>query len=146
MEKASVKFVENMAFTASVEGSSTTIPLDANAEHGGSGNGLRPKPLMLVALAGCTGMDIASLIKKMRVEISGFEIDTEAEKSDDMPVVYTEIRLIYRFTALADDVADKLKKIVDMSQERYCGVAAMMRHFAKLSYSIVLNGKTIHST
>lgn len=129
-----------MAFTASIEGSPITIALDAKPENGGAGNGITPKPLMLIALAGCTGMDIASLIKKMRVEITDLQIDTEAEKSDGMPMVYTEIRLIYRFTAPTDAAADKIKKIVEMSQERYCGVAEMVRHFAKLSYTITLNG------
>lgn len=143
MDTATVKYIDSMAFTANVDNSEISIPLDATAQHGGRNDGFRPKPLMLVALAGCTGMDIASLVKKMRVEITDLQIDTEADKSDQMPIVYTAIRLTYRFTAPTDADADKLRKIVEMSQERYCGVAQMVRSFAKLSYTIVLNGKSL---
>lgn len=142
MEKINVKWDEAMSFTASVDG--FEIKLDAAAEHGGSNLGPRPKPLMMVALAGCTGMDIASLAKKMRVQLASFDIDVEAEKSEEMPVVFTSMTLIYKFMADEADT-DKIIKMVTMSQERYCGVAAMLSKATTLGYRIELNGKVIKS-
>lgn len=140
MEKVNVKWDEAMAFTASVDG--FELKLDASPENGGQNSGPRPKPLMLVALAGCTGMDIASLSKKMRVILRTFNVDVEAEKSTEMPIVFTSMTLIYRFEAEESD-RDKIIKMVTMSQERYCGVAAMLTKATELSYRIELNGEVI---
>lgn len=140
MDKVTIDYQQNMSFVANVN--DFKIELDAKIENGGSELGPTPKPLMLTALAGCTGMDVASLARKMRVEIEKLTIEASAEKSETMPVVYLSVDLTYNFTA-ADQSADKIRKIVDMSQERYCGVAAMFRMICPLSYSVVLNGKKI---
>lgn len=140
MEHVTLDFLGDMRFEAHVE--NHTITIDASKEFGGAESGPRPKPLMLVALAGCTGMDVASLAKKMRVDIQSLTIEVQAEKSTDMPVVYTSFNVIYRFTAAQTD-AEKIKKIVDMSQERYCGVSAMMRQIAPLSYEIFIGDQKI---
>lgn len=140
MENVILDFQGDMRFDAHIE--NHTITIDASREFGGSEVGPRPKPLMLVALAGCTGMDVASLAKKMRVEIQSLTIEVQAEKSTDMPVVYTSFNVIYRFIAAQTD-AEKIKKIVDMSQERYCGVSTMMRQVAPLSYEIFLNDQRL---
>lgn len=140
MEQAHVKWESGMAFTASIEG--YEIRMDASPEFGGTNGGTRPKPLLLVALAGCTGMDIASLAQKMRVEIKTFEMDVQAQQSEEHPIVFTSITLIYRFTAKEED-RDKIVKMVTLSQERYCGVAAMLSRATELNYRIELNGKKI---
>lgn len=142
MEKVNVNWEQEMAFTASVNG--FQIKLDATPEHGGHGEGPTPKPLILVALAGCTGMDIASLSKKMRVEIEKLNIEVEAQKNQEMPIVYTSMTVIYRFTAKESD-KDKIIKMVTMSQERYCGVAAMMSKAATVDFKIELNGTFLES-
>lgn len=129
-----------MAFTASVDG--FEIKLDASVENGGSNTAPRPKALMLVALAGCSGMDIASLSRKMRVNITSFDMDVEAEKSLEPPVVYTSVLLIYKFVAQEVD-REKIIKMVALSQERYCGVAAMISRATKLEYRIELNGEIV---
>lgn len=141
MEKINVNWDQEMAFTASVNG--FEIKLDATPEHGGQGQGPTPKPLLLVALAGCTGMDIASLAKKMRVEIQKLNIEVEAQKSQEMPVVYTQMTIIYRFTAKESD-REKIIKMVTMSQERYCGVAAMLSKAAEVDFKIELNGEVLN--
>ncbi|MEG0033770.1 MAG: OsmC family protein [Mucinivorans sp.] len=140
MDKISIDYKHDMSFEANIENFS--IALDAKSENGGSASAPTPKPLMLVALAGCTGMDVASLAKKMRVELEKFEIEATASKSDTMPVVYTAAALKYNFIA-APESAEKIRKIVGMSQERYCGVAAMFRMICPLSYTIWLNGEQI---
>lgn len=129
-----------MCFDASVDG--FNITLDASPEVGGHNFGPRPKPLLLVAMAGCTGMDITSLAKKMRLDFSSIEIEAQADKSEQIPIVFTAMRLIYRFESQSTP-AEKVLKIVNLSQERYCGVAAMLSQVAPVTYQIYLNGQLI---
>ncbi len=140
MEQISITWKGGMAYEALVDGFS--VPLDAAAEHGGENGGPRPKPLLLVALAGCTGMDVASLARKMRVEFSSIVIDAEADKGDEMPAIYTAMRLIYRFEGAGID-PEKPLKMVALSQERYCGVSAMLAKAAPVTYQVWLNGEQI---
>ena len=118
------------------------ITLDSAQEFGGMDRGPTPKPLLLTSLSGCTGMDVVSLLKKMRIEFDGFSVITEAEVSNEHPKVYTRIHLIYELTG-KDIPPDKVRKAVDLSQERYCGVSAMLRKVTELTYEIRVNGKRI---
>lgn len=123
----------NMTFTStSKEGE---IRLDASKDVGGDDNGLRSKSLMLSSLAGCTGMDLASLIKKMRVEINGMSIEVVAELTDEHPKTYKNTHVTYNFDAPNADPA-KLKKIVELSFNKYCGVIAMFKSFSVVTYEI----------
>lgn len=125
---------EGMAFESTVNGH--TIALDANAEFGGANSGPRPKPLMLTALAGCTGMDVISLLRKMKQPVSYFNIEVEAKLADEHPKTYTEISLVYQFKKGDDLDQGKVEKAVKLSQERYCGVSAMLKPVAKVEYRI----------
>lgn len=122
-----------MGFEAEVEGH--RIRMDAGAEGGGGDSGPRPKPLLLVAAAGCTGMDVASLLRKMRVQVEGFEMEVEGDVTEDHPKVYSSIRLVYRFRGQGLDKA-KIEKAVELSQTRYCGVGAMLKKAVPYSYRI----------
>ncbi len=143
MDQINLKWKGGMEYEATI--GDYTLTVDGPAEHGGNGQGPTPKPLMLVALGGCTGMDIASLARKMRVEFSRIDIDVEAEKNEEPPVVYTSLRVIYRFghPAPDDDIRAKTEKMVRLSQERYCGVSAMLARVAPLGWEIQINGETI---
>lgn len=141
METVKLNWKNDMAFDAIV--GDKTIALDAPMD-GSEVTGVRPKPLILVALAGCTGMDVASLAKKMRLDLTSFEIDVDANKTDVMPVVYTDFTINYRFIAPADH-KDKIIKITTNSQEKYCGVAEMLRHVGTIKYNVYLNGELILS-
>jgi putative redox protein len=121
-----------MAFDSQVD--NHTIRIDTNGELGDD-SGPSPKKLLLSSLAGCTGMDVVALLKKMRVKISGFEIDIEADLTEEHPKVYTEIRLVYRFFG-ADLKREKIEKSVQLSQERYCGVSEMLRTNSPVNYRI----------
>jgi len=132
-EKVAVNFLDNMSFEALVNGHK--IYLDASSEHGGKNLGPRPKPLLLVALAGCTGMDVVSILKKMRVEFDDFNIAVEADSTEEHPKVYTKMTLIYEFTG-KDLPLDKLQKAIELSRERYCGVSAMFSKAMDLDYKI----------
>jgi putative redox protein len=123
-ESVKVNWLENMAFEAEVNGH--TIVLDAAEAVGGENRGPRPKPLMLVALAGCTGMDVVSILKKMRVEVEGFNVVVEGDLTEEHPKQFTKMRVIYEFKG-KDLPMDKLEKAVNLSEERYCGVSAMYK-------------------
>jgi putative redox protein len=113
--------------------------MDGAPEFGGQEKGPTPKPLVLAALGGCTGMDVVSLLKKMRVDYTRFRVTAEAETTTEHPIVYNRIHLIYEFSG-KDLPLDKLQKAVDLSQERYCSVSAMLRKAAELTYEIRATG------
>jgi len=126
----------DMQFDAQVSGH--TLTMDAKAEVGGNDAGPRPKELMLASLAGCTGMDVVSILKKMRVELEGFNIVIEAEMTEEHPKHYSSMHLIYEFKGKGLD-EEKLRKAIDLSQERYCGVSAVYRKAMPLSYGIKIS-------
>lgn len=109
--------------------SGETILINAGAENGGEGAGLRPKAMMLASLAGCSGLDVASLINKMRLEVTDFKIDTIANLTEEHPKYYDAVTIEYHFTGAHLD-EKKLQRAVDLSVETYCGVLEMFRKFA----------------
>ncbi len=133
--KHSVKTIwkGDMVFEADVNGHKLTM--DAPDEAGGTDQGPRPKPLMLVALAGCTGMDVVSVLKKMRVEIDGFSILVEGDLTEEPPKHYHRMKVVYEFSG-KDLPMEKLKKAVDMSREKYCGVSYVYRQLMDVDYDI----------
>lgn len=114
------------------------IILDAAEDVGGENAGPRPKALMLSALAGCTGMDVISILKKMKVEPENFNIKIEADLTDEHPKVYSKVHIIYEFKGKNLEI-EKLQKAIELSQEKYCGVSAMYRKAMDVSYEIVIN-------
>ncbi len=100
-----------------------TLSLDADERVGGEDKGVRPKSLMMVALAGCTGMDVVSILKKMRVEFDAFNVRVEGELTEEHPKQYKSMKVIYEFTGKNLPIA-KLQKAVDLSEQKYCGVRA----------------------
>ena len=92
----------------------------------GDDSGPRPKPLMLAALAGCTGMDVISLMKKMRQEVEYFNIIVEGDTADEHPNAYLKMHIIYEFRGKDLDM-DKIEKSISLSMEQYCGVSAVYR-------------------
>ncbi len=113
-----------------------SVLIDAAEEVGGQGKGLRPKAMMLTALAGCTAMDVASLLKKMRAEVANFKIEVEANLTDEHPKHYNKVHIIYRFYG-SNFKKDKIEKSVNLSVERYCGVMEMFRKFSEISTEII---------
>lgn len=122
-----------MAFDSQLMGGN--IALDADEAVGGQDKGVTPKQLMLSALSGCTAMDVASLMKKMRVEVDAFDVSVEAELTDQHPKYYKTVKVTYNFEGKNLD-QPKLNKIVNLSIERYCGVFEMFRQFAEISTEI----------
>ncbi|HON19019.1 MAG TPA: OsmC family protein [Salinivirgaceae bacterium] len=129
----SLQWKSDMAFEGLVNGHK--ILIDADESVGGHDTGPRPKPLMLLALAGCTAMDVVSILKKMRVELDDFNVLVSAELTEEHPKVYKSMHIEYQFKGKDLDL-EKLQKAVDLSQERYCGVSAMYRRIMDLTFEI----------
>lgn len=123
-----------MAFETDVSGHK--ILMDADDSVGGEDNGPRPKPLMLASLAGCTGMDVISILKKMQQPYTYFNIDIEADMTEEHPKQYSSIKVIYEFKKSDNLDAKKVEKAVNLSQERYCGVSALLKKAIPVDYEI----------
>ena len=114
------------------------IPLDGPEEIGGYSAATRPLELILIGLAGCTSMDVISILKKMKVHLDDYELKVTAEQAEEYPKVFTRIQLQYVFYGEGIDSA-KVEKAIKLSEERYCSVTAMLRHSAEMetSYEIL---------
>lgn len=126
-------FKSGMNFTADVNGHS--IEIDTDEAGGGNNIGTRPKVLMLVSLAGCTGLDVVSILNKMRVNFSNLSIKADGRLTESEPKVYDEVVVHYTIKVDKADEA-KVNKAVKLSQEKYCGVTKMFEAFAKVSAEI----------
>ena len=131
--KVNTSWIGDMQFDALV--SNHHLIMDAAPEVGGQDKGPRPKELMLASLAGCTGMDVISILQKMRVTVEAFDIEIEADLTEEHPKHYSAMHIIYKFKGQNLD-KDILARAVELSQERYCGVSAAYRKAMTLSYEI----------
>ncbi len=106
------------------------VDIDGNA-------GFSPKALLLTALAACSGIDVVIILEKMRVPFADLQIDAETEQTDTEPKVFKDIYLVYRITTEEYNMV-KIKKAVDLSLEKYCGVAAMLKKHSAIHYKIII--------
>jgi putative redox protein len=134
-DSVTTKWIGNMAFETEVSGHK--IILDAGPQVGGENRGPRPKALMLSALGGCTGMDVISILKKMQVDVKSFRVIVEGEQTEEFPIHFTKMHIIYEFTG-KDLPMEKLKRAVELSEERYCGVSAVYRKAMELTSEIIV--------
>ncbi len=133
------KWLGNMAFE-STNPSGQNLKIDIAKEDGGDSSGYRPKALMLSGLAGCSGLDVASLMKKMKLEVDEFTIETIANLTDEHPKYYDKVAIEFHFHG-ANLEEKKLQRAVDLSVEKYCGVMEMFRQFAELEIKSVFHHK-----
>ena len=113
-----------MKFDAVVNGHH--LMMDLSKEAGGEDAGPRPKPLMLVAMAGCTGFDVVSLMKKMRQEVEYFNLIVEGDTEEEHPNAFVNMHIIYELRGKDLD-QEKIEKAISLSMDRYCGVSAVYR-------------------
>lgn len=123
----------NLTFDSDVGGHS--IVTDAPAAFGGDDHGASPKKLMMASLAGCTGIDVVTILKKMRVDFDDLRIRVDAELTDEEPSLYSSMHITYVFKG-KDLAIEKLKKAVELSQEKYCGVSMMYKKVMKISWEV----------
>jgi putative redox protein len=122
-----VKNVEGITFLGRGK-TNHWVVMDGSKMFGGSEAASSPMELFLMSLAGCSGADVASLMKKMRVPYNKFEIHVEAERAEEHPKVYTQINMYYKFWGDSlEEYKDKIEKSIHLSQEKYCSVSAMIK-------------------
>ena len=128
MAKADLKWYGGMLFYSKTT-SGHDIIIDSGEKVGGKDAGFRPKELILYSLMGCTGMDIISLLRKMRVidQLENFYLEVDYETANEHPKIYTKIHLKYVFKFNGEPPKDKVEKAVSLSQEKYCAVSAMLQ-------------------
>jgi putative redox protein len=139
MSKAEAKVVHIKGVTfMGVTDSNHWVPMDGPENFGGSDAGIRPKEMLLLSLSGCTGADVAAILDKMREPYTRFEIGVEAEMTEVHPKVYSKINLIYKFWGEGLKIAN-IEKAIDLSQNKYCGVTAMLQKSIEIVHSYVIN-------
>jgi putative redox protein len=130
---AQVKLEANMRFDAEA-GSGHHVVLDAAEDGGGQNAGFRPMELLLVGLAGCTGMDVISVLRKKRQQVTAYEIHVEGIRAEDHPMVFTEISIEYIITGHHVQ-PDAVIRAIRLSAERYCGAGAMLGKVARITHT-----------
>lgn len=126
-------WTDELAFETDLDGHHLIV--DATKDAGGNDLGPRPKKLMLTALAGCTGVDVIMILKKMKVEVEAFNVIVEADVTDEHPKHYNKMKVIYQFKG-KDLPYEKLEKAVKLSEEKYCGVTAVYRKAMEMEVEI----------
>lgn len=134
---AKVVWKGDMAFTGTND-EGFLLPLDAKKAVGGHDLGFRPLQLFAVGLAGCTGMDVISILKKKRQDVTEFEVSADVERADEHPKVFTKIVLHYVVRGNDIDAA-AVERAVELSETRYCGAQAMLRSTAEITHTIAIN-------
>ena len=117
-----------------------SIMMDASKDFGGTGSGMAPKAMMLSSLAGCSGLDIVSVLNKMKVKLDDFKMIVEGELTEEHPKYYHAVTIDYHFYG-KNLKESKINKAVNLSIEKYCGVMEMFRHFATIKTAVHIHNK-----
>lgn len=133
IKHAFIKQLQGITFAGKTD-ANHWIAMDGPADFGGSDAGVRPKELVLLALAGCTSSDVVSILKKKRVAVDSFEVHVTAEQADEHPQVYRTIHL--EFVLRGDDIpAADVERAIELSETKYCAVNAMLRGNVAITHS-----------
>lgn len=136
MASATVRFVDGMQFVGTSE-SGHAVVMDTTEDVGGHDTGPRPTEMVLIALGGCTGMDVVSILRKMQVNFTRFEMEIHGDRAAEHPKYFTKIKVIYK--VWGDVPEEKLKKAIDLSLEKYCSVSNSLKPRAEVSYTYQIN-------
>ncbi len=136
--RVTVKHVGGMAFEGvGQSGEITKIASSvAEAEHAGAS----PMELVLMGVAGCSGIDIVGILEKMRISFDKFEISVEGERAQEHPRVFTEIRVIYKFWG-TDLPEERLRRAIDLSFDKYCSVIHTINKVAQVTYTLEIQAE-----
>jgi putative redox protein len=136
MMEASVTWNKKLSFSGTA-GSGFTVPLDSSNESGGEDQGFRPTELLLVGLAGCTAMDVISILEKKRQEVTAFEVKVNAERAQEHPKVFTHILVEYIVSGKSLDPA-AVERAVELSETKYCPANAMLKQAVTIDHKITI--------
>jgi putative redox protein len=118
------------------------ITMDAPEKSGGEDLGPVPKPLLLTAIAGCTGMEVVAFLRKQHIELKNMTIRVRGSLSQTAPIVYTNAQLVFEIQGSSNDSEAVVQAVKD-SQERFCGVGTMLRKAFPITWDVLFNGKAI---
>ena len=136
IQSAQTELIDGMAFRSTANGH--TIVMDAKPESGGEGRGPLPVEVVLQALAGCTGMDVISILRKMKQDVTGYEIYADGDRATTHPMIFTTIRLVHTVRGRNLQVSS-VHRAIELSETKYCSVGGMLRPTVALdvSYKVV---------
>lgn len=138
--RARVKWLDHMSFVGE-SGSGHSVVMDGSPEHGGRDLGVRPMEMLLMGLGGCTAFDVVLMLKKSRQMVRSVEVDLDATRADEIPAVFTHIRVHFR---VAGDglTAKQVERAISLSTDKYCSATRMLEQTAKIetSFEIVEPG------
>lgn len=135
--EAALELAEGMSFRAT-SGSGHTLTLDAAPEVGGMNRGPRPMELLLLGLGGCTGMDVISILRKMRQEVTGYQVRVSGERAESHPQIFTRITVEHVVRGRGVKPAS-VQRAIELSATRYCSASAMLERAARIeqTYRII---------
>ena len=131
--KTTTTWKQGMAFDSELEGHA--IAIDGGLDEQGKRLGFGPKALLLAGLAGCSGIDVVDILHKMKVAFTRLVIDTEADVVEEHPKVFKDITIVYKTDIQEEDIP-KLERAIQLSLDKYCGVAAMLKKNSAIQYRI----------
>jgi putative redox protein len=131
--EATVTWQGRMTFQGSA-GTGFTLPLGAHPNVGGDNDGFRPLELFAVGLAGCTAMDVISILQKKRQDITGFEVQVSAEQAQEHPRVFTKMHVTYIFTGRNLDTR-AIERAIELSETKYCPAQGMLAQIAPMEHT-----------
>ena len=132
-KKAFVKQLQGITFVGKTD-SNHWITMDGPENFFGSNAGIRPKELILLGLAGCTGSDVVAILQKKKVDLKGFEINITADQQEEHPQVFTKIHLEFSF--YGNNIAEKdVERAIELSQTKYCSVTVMFQKAVEITHS-----------
>ncbi len=132
-KKAVVKHIKGVTFLGKAD-SNHWVPMDGPENFGGGDAGTRPKELLLLALGGCTGSDVAVILQKKKIQVDDFVINVSADMQETHPQVYTKIHVEYVFYG-KDIPKEAVERAIELSQKTYCSVTAMLEKAIEITHS-----------
>jgi putative redox protein len=133
---AKVIWKQRLSFDGTAD-SGFTLPLGSRPEVGGDNDGFRPMELLLIGLAGCTAMDVISILMKKRVEVLSFEVSAHADRREEHPQAFTGAAIEYRLKGRKIDRAS-VERAVELSENKYCPAQAMFSKVFPIDHRIVI--------
>ncbi|MGI6375836.1 MAG: OsmC family protein [Anaerolineae bacterium] len=133
---AQVKWIEGLQFVAQASDSHAAFVMDGSADHGGLDSGVRPMEALLLSLAGCSAMDVISVMLKKRQDVRGFRVLATGERAEEHPRRWTKIHLEYVFTGVGLS-GDAAARSIELSLTKYCGVTASLNSEISSSYRLI---------
>lgn len=133
MKKAKITLIDGMRFSG-VADSGHEVMMDAPSSVGGQDKGVRPIELLLISFGGCSGMDVISILRKKKQEVTGLEVNVQGEQAKDHPHKYTSLHIEYLVSG-RNVSEEAVRRSIELSLGRYCSVGATLGLAAEITHS-----------